>query len=53
MFDCVLKRPLLSVKKKGIILHEFRHFHIILYNFMMCPVFIDTKQTLRYKVAVE
>ena len=40
-------------KKKQIILCDFALFYIILYNFISCPVLIDIKQTLHYKVALE
>ena len=50
MFDCVPKTPLLPVKKKTN-LYDFMYF--TQYNFINYPVFIDIKQTLRYKVAIE
>ena len=54
MFDCVSKIPLLPVKKrKQILLYNFTLFYKISYNFIACPVFIDIKQTLHYKVATE
>ena len=54
MFDCVPKRPLLPVKKKETnYLIRFTLFYIILYNFVNCPVLIDVKQTLRFKIALE
>ena len=55
MFDCVPKTPLLPVKKKKkqIVLYYFTYFYIILYDFINCLAFIDVKQTLYYKVAIE
>ena len=47
MFDCVLKTLLLPVMKKE------TNYVIWFYNFIDCPVFIDTKQTLHYEVAIE
>ena len=47
MFDCLPKMPLLPVKKKK------KLSYMILRNFTNCPVFINIKQTLDYKVAIE
>ena len=44
--------PLLPVKKKEVILHDFTSFYIIFCNFINWLVFIDIKQTLYYKVAL-
>ena len=46
MFDCVPKTSLLSVKKN-------EANYLISHNFINCPVFIDIKLTLCYKVATE
>ena len=51
MLDCVPKTPVLPVKKRET--NYLIGVKIILFNFMICPVFIDTKQTLHYKVAIE
>ena len=53
MVDCVAKTSLLPVKKKETNCNDFRLFYMILYNLINCPVFIDIKQTLHYKVAIE
>ena len=45
MLDCV------ACKKKNIF--YFTYFYITLYDFINCPAFIDIKQTLDYKVAIE
>ena len=33
--------------------YYFPYFYIILYNFINCPAFVDIKQTLHDKVAIE
>ena len=43
----------LSVKKKEINLYYFTYFYMNLHNFLNCPAFIDIKQTLSYKLAIE
>ena len=43
----------LPVKEKEINLYHFIYFYIILYDFINCPAFVDIKQTLCYKVAIE
>ena len=43
----------LPVKKKDINLYYFTYFYMILYDFINCPAFIDIKQTLHYKLAIE
>ena len=54
MFDCVAKTLLLPVKKKKqIFLYCFTLFDVIFYDFINYPTFIDIKQTLHYKVAIE
>ena len=40
-------------KKKQITLNYFTYFYIILYDFIYCPTFVEIKQTLHYKVAIE
>ena len=47
MFDLVPKMLLLPVTKKD------AKYYIFFYNFINCPGFIDIKQTLRYKAAIE
>ena len=47
MFVCIPKMSLLPVKKKETYLIWY---YIILYTFINCPVLIDIKQTLHYKV---
>ena len=49
MFECVLKTPLLPVKKKA----NSLIYYIILFNFINCPVFKNSTKTLRHKVAIE
>ena len=46
MLDCV------ACKEKETN-YYFTHFYIILYGFINCPAFVDIKQTLLYKVAIE
>ena len=50
MFDCVPKMPCCLYRKKEE--NYLKSFYIILYNFLNCPVLIDIKQTLHYKVAI-
>ena len=52
MFDCVPKTPLLPVKKREVN-YLFTFFCIILYYFINFAGFIDIKQTLHYKIAIE
>ena len=42
----------LPVKKKKLT-YYFTYFHMILYDFINCPAFVDIKQTLCYKLAIE
>ena len=42
----------LPVKKK-INLYYFTYIYMILCGFINCPAFVDIKQTLRYKLAIE
>ena len=48
MLDCVACK-----ERRNIILYYFTYFYIILYDFINCPTFVDIKQTLHYKVAIE
>ena len=48
-FDSIAK----SCKEKRNLLHYFTYFNIILYDFINCTAFVDIKQTLHYKVAIE
>ena len=43
----------LPAKKKEINLYYFTYFYMILYDFINCSAFVDIKQTLRYKLAIE
>ena len=45
--DCV------ACKEKRKKLYHFTYFHVILYDFMNCPAFVDIKQTLYHKVAIQ
>ena len=47
MSDLVPKMLLLPVTKK------VGKYYIIFYDFINCPGFIDIKQTLRYKAAIQ
>ena len=47
---CSKNTSLLSLKKKATYLIWY---DIILYNFINCPVFVDTTQILHYKVPIE
>ena len=47
MLDCV------ACKEKRNKLYCFTYFYIILYGFINCPAFIDIKQTLHHKGAME
>ena len=47
MLDCVV------CKEKRNILYYFTYSYIILYDFINFPAFVDIKQTLHYKVAIE
>ena len=47
MLDCV------ACKEKRNNSYYFTYFFIILYDFINCPAFIDIKQALHYKVAIE
>ena len=47
MLDCV------ACKKKQINLFYFTYFCMILCDFINCQVFVDIKQTLRYKLVTE
>ena len=40
-------------KKKQINLYYFTYSYMILYDFINCSAFVDIKQTLRYKLAIE
>ena len=40
-------------EKRNKFLYHFIYFSIILYDFVNCPAFVDIKQTLHYKVAIE
>ena len=40
-------------EKRNKFLYYFTYFSIILYDFVNCPAFVDIKQTLHYKVAIE
>ena len=44
MLDCV------DCKEKK---NYFTYFYIILYDFINCPAFVDIKQNLHHKVAIE
>ena len=46
MLDCVQRN-------KQINLLFYIYFYLILYDFINCSVFVDIKQTLRYKLAIE
>ena len=48
MLDCVACK-----EKRNIILYYFTYFYIILYDFVNCPAFVDIKQILHDKVAIE
>ena len=43
----------LLVWKKEINLYYFTYFYMILYDFINFSAFVDIKQTLRYKFAIE
>ena len=45
--DCV------ACKEKRKKLYYFTYFHVVLYDFMNCPAFVDIKQTLYHKVAIQ
>ena len=47
MLDCVV------CKEKRNKLYCFTYFYMILYDFKNCSAFLDAKQTLRYKLAIE
>ena len=47
MLDCVQRN------KKQINLLFYIYFYLILYDFINCSAFVDIKQTLRYKLAIE
>ena len=47
MLDCV------ACKEKRNKLYYFTYFYMILYDFKNCSVFLDVKQTLLYKLAIE
>ena len=40
-------------EKRDKFLFHFTYFFITLYDFVNCPAFVDIKQTLHYKVAIE
>ena len=40
-------------KKKQINLYYVTYFYMILYDFINCSAFVDSKQTLCYKLAIE
>ena len=48
MLNCVACK-----KKQQIHLYYFTYFYMILYDFINCSAFVDIKQTLRYKFAIE
>ena len=43
----------LPVKKKEINVNYFTYFYMILYDFINCPAFVDIKQFLCYKLAID
>ena len=44
---------MLPVKKKETFLYYFTYCYIILYDFVNCLTFVNTQQTLDYKVAMK
>ena len=42
-----------ACKEKNKFLYYFTYFFIILCDFVNLPAFVDIKQTLHYKVAIE
>ena len=42
-----------ACKEKKINLYYFTSFYMILHDFINCPTFVDIKQTLRHKLALE
>ena len=40
-------------EKRNKFLYYLTYFSIILFDFVNCPAFVDIKQTLHYKVAIE
>ena len=47
MLDCV------ACKEKRNKLYYFTYFYVMLNDLINCPAFVDIKQTLHYKVAIE
>ena len=45
------RRYCLQIKKKQILILFYILFHNL--DFVNCPAFVDIKQTLRYKLAIE
>ena len=43
----------LPVKKKEINLYYFTYFYMILYDFINCSAFVDIKQILPHKLAIQ
>ena len=48
MLDCVVYK-----EKKQINLCYLTYFYLILYDFISCPGFLDIKQSLCYKLAID
>ena len=40
-------------EKRNKLTNYFTYFYILLYDLINCSAFVDIKQTLRYKLAIE